>query len=656
MFKKRSLRLLISVQALLLTLSLLSRDPMPAAQAAFGDRITVSGSQFMAGGQRIWINGANTPWNNWNDFGGNYNASWWDSHFQQLHDNGINATRVWLTGDGEVGINIDANGFVSGATDAHWAHLDSLFSIAQSRQVYIMATFLSFDSTKNSHPNHTRWRAMFNSDANIDSYVANYVVPFANRYKNNPWLWSIDLINEPDWIVENAESGQLPWSRIQQLAAKASRAVHANSSILFSVGLAMPKYQSSTLGFGDVMSNSSLRGFVNDPLVFLDFRQTHFYDWMTPIWGNTLYMTPAGHGFDTSKPWVIGEFPAVGTAGHTTTQDYESAFNNGWQGAMAWTSNGVDSNGSLTQLGPATSTFRNNHPSLVFPGGGQPTFTPTRTPTRTNTPTQGPSSTPTRTATPTPTGTACTNPVLQAENASFGGGATADSNNAGFNSTGFINFPASGGFVQFNNVNGGAGGSTTVRIRYALGASTSRSGQLSVNGANQTITFASTSSWTTWVLQNVSVPLTAGATNTLRFQSTGQDLGNIDQIEVVLCGSATPTATPTRTTTPTPTSTPTRTPTSTPGPTSTPTPGSGACSPVTATIAAPFAFDGAGTLCWQTSSLGSFVNSWNLASLTINGVDFTNRWADTSSYPPSINGVWYISYTGNFPWSHFETR
>jgi endoglucanase len=130
-----------------------------------------------------------------------------------------------------------------------------------------------------------------------------------------------------------------------------------------------------------------------------------------------------------------------------------------------------------------------------------------------------------------------------------------------------------------------------------------------------------------------------------------------------LWGPAQPTPTPTRTPTTGPTSTATRTPTRTPTPTGatatptrTPTPGGGACSPVTSTIAAPFAFDGAGTFCWRTSSLGSFVNSWNLVRLTINGVDFTNRWAASSSYPPPINGFWYISYTGNFPWSHFETR
>jgi xyloglucan-specific exo-beta-1,4-glucanase len=123
----------------------------------------------------------------------------------------------------------------------------------------------------------------------------------------------------------------------------------------------------------------------------------------------------------------------------------------------------------------------------------------------------------------------------------------------------------------------------------------------------------------------------------------------------------TATRTPTRTNTPTgPTSTPTRTftpapPTNTP--TRTPTPGAGTCSPVAATITAPFTFDGVGTLCWRSSNLGNNINNWNLASLTVNGVDFTNTFAFTSNLPPkAADGFWYISYTGNFPWSHFEAK
>jgi len=123
----------------------------------------------------------------------------------------------------------------------------------------------------------------------------------------------------------------------------------------------------------------------------------------------------------------------------------------------------------------------------------------------------------------------------------------------------------------------------------------------------------------------------------------------------------TPTRTATRTNTPTgPTATPTRTPTrtNTPiGPTATPTSGTGStCSPVTATIAAPFTQDGAGTFCWQSSNLGSYINSWNLTNLTINGVNFTNLYIAAGSYPAKINGYWYVSYTSTVPWGHFEAK
>jgi predicted carbohydrate-binding protein with CBM5 and CBM33 domain len=119
------------------------------------------------------------------------------------------------------------------------------------------------------------------------------------------------------------------------------------------------------------------------------------------------------------------------------------------------------------------------------------------------------------------------------------------------------------------------------------------------------------------------------------------------------------TNTPTRAVTNTPTRTVTNTPIGpSPTPTRTPTPGSGTtCSPVTATITAPFTFDGAGTLCWRSSNLGSNINSWNTASVTVNGVNFTNLFAFTSNLPPkAADGFWYVSYTGNFPWSHFEAK
>jgi hypothetical protein len=135
--------------------------------------------------------------------------------------------------------------------------------------------------------------------------------------------------------------------------------------------------------------------------------------------------------------------------------------------------------------------------------------------------------------------------------------------------------------------------------------------------------------------------------------------------------SNTPTRTPTRTNTPSITNTPTRTATRTntpigptvtftrtptAGPTATPTSGAGTCSPVSSTITAPFTFDGVGTLCWQSTNLGGYINSWNTTSVTINGVNITNVYMAAGSYPAKINSYWYVTYNGPYAWSHFEAK
>ncbi|MGC1376894.1 MAG: hypothetical protein WA821_11745, partial [Anaerolineales bacterium] len=117
----------------------------------------------------------------------------------------------------------------------------------------------------------------------------------------------------------------------------------------------------------------------------------------------------------------------------------------------------------------------------------------------------------------------------------------------------------------------------------------------------------------------------------------------------------TPTAgitnTPTRTPTAGVSSTPTRTLTSTITPT-----GVTGCSPVTSTITAPFTYDGAGTFCWQSTNLGSYINSWNVTSLTVNGVNELNLYVAAASLPAKINGYWYVSYNSAVSYGHFEAK
>jgi rhamnogalacturonan endolyase len=122
--------------------------------------------------------------------------------------------------------------------------------------------------------------------------------------------------------------------------------------------------------------------------------------------------------------------------------------------------------------------------------------------------------------------------IYPAEGAVLGGGSFVESTNGGFNGTGYINSPTTGGSIEFRNVDGAAGGTKTIRFRFALGATTARTGRLLVNGVAQSITFPVTGAWSTWQLQNVTVTLNSGMTNTIRLETNGQDLANIDELQV----------------------------------------------------------------------------------------------------------------------------
>ena len=119
----------------------------------------------------------------------------------------------------------------------------------------------------------------------------------------------------------------------------------------------------------------------------------------------------------------------------------------------------------------------------------------------------------------------------QAELASIGGGSLPNSTHDGYNGTGYVNYSSNGGYVEYTNVRGGAGGSALLDIRYALG-NTNRTGRLIVNGVSQNITVAGTGSWSSYATHTVPVTLNSGVNNTIRIDSKGQDFGNVDEITI----------------------------------------------------------------------------------------------------------------------------
>ncbi|MEU5870416.1 carbohydrate-binding protein [Glycomyces sp. NPDC047369] len=111
---------------------------------------------------------------------------------------------------------------------------------------------------------------------------------------------------------------------------------------------------------------------------------------------------------------------------------------------------------------------------------------------------------------------------------------TIDSNNAGFSGSGFCNTSnAVGAAAQFT-VNVPSAGTVSLAIRYAHGATDTRSADIAVNGATVAAAsaFPATGAWTTWSTKTISIPVNAG-NNTVRLAATSAaGLANIDYVEV----------------------------------------------------------------------------------------------------------------------------
>ena len=303
--------------------------------------IYIEGDKFMLGSEEIWLTGMNAPWQSWDDFGGRYDPAYWSKVFSTMNDSGFNSCRIWINCSGNSGVEIDEDGFVSGATPQHWEHLDSLFSLAADNKIYIMATLMSFDHFKDSNWKHTRWRAMLQDTAKIDSYVNNYIVPFCQRYDDNDYVWSIDLINEPDWVIENAECGQLSWECMGDYFARACAAIHENTDdMLVTIGFGMIKYNSTKYN-GDYGSDEFLQSRYVNENAFIDFTSVHYYDWQAPHFSSPFIVTAEEFGIDMTKPRVVGECSHTGIKALKQIKPiedcYEWAYNNGWDGVLAWT-------------------------------------------------------------------------------------------------------------------------------------------------------------------------------------------------------------------------------------------------------------------------------------------------------------------------------
>lgn len=295
-------------------------------------KVTIENNKFTVDGKELWLNGCNTPWYNWNDFTGSMDEEAWEETFAMLAQDNINCTRIWLNCDGQSIVRLNGTGMFYNVVDGHWDDLDKLFALADKYGVYVMATLLSFDHFKSAN-----WQELLKSDEGCDSYAENYVAEFCERYGDNEYLFSIDIINEPDWVAENEECGQIGWNRISYLIGKCAAVIHEKCDVLVTAGIGMIKYNSEKYE-GNAVSDEFLKKLTGLDGAYLDFYSPHYYAWMLPHFGCPYTVSPEEFGLETDKPCVMGETSNDNDSrtGLTLSEIYRTMYDNGWDGVLVW--------------------------------------------------------------------------------------------------------------------------------------------------------------------------------------------------------------------------------------------------------------------------------------------------------------------------------
>lgn len=106
---------------------------------------------------------------------------------------------------------------------------------------------------------------------------------------------------------------------------------------------------------------------------------------------------------------------------------------------------------------------------------------------------------------------------------------TIDNNNAGFTGEGFLNTTNTLGAAASWKIHTTTAQTATLTFRYANGGTTSRDGEVYVNGNNvATLVLPTTGAWTTWFTTSINVPLVAGVNELMLQSTTAEGLANLD--------------------------------------------------------------------------------------------------------------------------------
>ena len=319
--------------------------------------LTVSGTDILYNGKKIFFSGTNLAWSDYNSDVGDapLDENSWRKAVEGTRAAGGNAIRWWLFNNMSQSPTIDqTTHLVTGLKENTIANMKKALDIAEEYGVMVSMCLFSHNLME---PN--QWgiykekvdieanKKLFEDDGTA-AFITNVLEPVVKAIGFHKALMTWEVFNEPEGMTSEASgwtTEKMSKEKVQKFTNKVAAAIHnIDKRYLVSTGSVNIKYQSWWNDAELVKAGGEANG-------TLDFFQTHYYpyyqdDAVSPF-VNTAAQMASTYGYD-SKPMIIGEFPASGWKGDTytasmaakteisTEECYRKAFDGGYAGALAW--------------------------------------------------------------------------------------------------------------------------------------------------------------------------------------------------------------------------------------------------------------------------------------------------------------------------------
>ena len=317
--------------------------------------LTVSGTDLLYNGKKIFFSGTNLAWSDYNsDVGASpLNENAWRKAVEGTRAAGGNAIRWWLFNNMSQSPEIDqTTHLVSGLKENTINNMKKALDIAEEYGVMVSMCLFSHNLMEpnqwglyNEKLDITANEKLF-EDEGTKAFIDNALIPVVKAIDNHKALMTWEVFNEPEGMTSVGwTTKKLDKAVLQKFTNKVAAAIHTEDpELLVSTGSVNIQYQSWWNDAELIAAGGEAKG-------TLDFFQTHYYPYyqnndVSPF-VNTAAQMAAKYNYD-SKPMIIGEFPASGWKGDTYTSSmaaktqisteecYRKAFDGGYAGALAW--------------------------------------------------------------------------------------------------------------------------------------------------------------------------------------------------------------------------------------------------------------------------------------------------------------------------------